>query len=82
MRTTIDIPDALFREAKARAAAEGVSLREVVVRAVRGYLLRPGRPGRRYAFRWASEGRRGGLLVPESVLNSHAALLDFLDGLK
>jgi hypothetical protein len=79
MRTTIDIPDAVFREAKARAAAEGVSLREVVVRSVRGYLLRPRRAG--YAFRWASEGRRGGLLIPEDVLNSHAALLDYLDRL-
>jgi hypothetical protein len=80
MRTTIDVPDALFREVKARAAAEGVSLREVVVRAVRGYLMRPRRSG--YVFRWRSEGRSGGLLIPESVLNSNAALLDYLGGLE
>ena len=31
MRTTIDIPDALFRHLKARAALEGSSLRDLVV---------------------------------------------------
>jgi hypothetical protein len=31
MRTTLDIPDALFRHLKARAALEGSSLRDLVV---------------------------------------------------
>jgi hypothetical protein len=35
MRTTIEIPDALFREAKARAALEGRSLKELVLRGLR-----------------------------------------------
>lgn len=31
MRTTIDLPDPLFREVKTRAAREGVKLRELVI---------------------------------------------------
>lgn len=34
MRTTIDMPTALMRAAKARAAARGESLKELVARAV------------------------------------------------
>lgn len=32
MRTTIDLPDPLFREVKTRAAREGMKLRELVIR--------------------------------------------------
>ncbi len=32
MKTTIEIPEKLFRKAKARAALEGISLREFVLR--------------------------------------------------
>ncbi len=38
MRTTIDLPDPLFREAKAVAALQGVTLREVVEQALRSQL--------------------------------------------
>ncbi len=34
MRTTIDLPDPVFRRLKASAALEGVSLKEVILRAV------------------------------------------------
>jgi hypothetical protein len=34
MRTTVDIPDGLFRRAKARAAMEGVKLKELIARFV------------------------------------------------
>jgi len=34
LRTTIDLPDALFRKTKALAALEGSSLKDVIVRAV------------------------------------------------
>lgn len=34
MKTTLDIPDTLFREAKARAALRGISLRLFVTEAV------------------------------------------------
>jgi hypothetical protein len=34
MRTTIDIPDALFRRTKALAAARGLTLKQVIINAV------------------------------------------------
>jgi hypothetical protein len=40
MRTTLDLPDDLFREAKARAALEGVKLKELMERFVRDGLQR------------------------------------------
>ena len=38
MRTTVDIPDALYRELKARAAREGCSVKALVLRGVKGEL--------------------------------------------
>ncbi len=38
MRTTIDLPDPLFKEAKSAAALRGISLREVVEEALRRQL--------------------------------------------
>ena len=35
MRTTIEIPDALYREIKAKAALEGVPVKDVIVRSIR-----------------------------------------------
>jgi hypothetical protein len=34
MRTTVDIPDAIYRELKARAALEGKSVKELILRRV------------------------------------------------
>jgi len=34
MRTTIDMPDALFRKTKATAAMRGSSMRDLIIRAV------------------------------------------------
>ncbi|HYK59685.1 MAG TPA: hypothetical protein VEV85_09655 [Bryobacteraceae bacterium] len=34
MRTTVEIPDALFRKAKALAALQGSSMKDLIVRAV------------------------------------------------
>ncbi|MBL8251455.1 MAG: hypothetical protein JNK31_07290 [Candidatus Competibacter sp.] len=41
MRTTVDLPDELFRQAKARAALEGVRLRDLVEKGVRLALAAP-----------------------------------------
>ena len=41
MRTTIEIPDDLFRKAKAQAALEGVRLRDVIERGLRLVLAEP-----------------------------------------
>ncbi len=43
MRTTIDLPDPVFRRLKARAALEGASLKHVIQRAVENE-LRGARP--------------------------------------
>jgi hypothetical protein len=34
MRTTVDIPDPLYREMKVRAAREGTTLKEIILEAV------------------------------------------------
>lgn len=43
MRTTIDIPDALFRRTKALAAARGLTLKQLVINAVQREIS-PSRP--------------------------------------
>jgi len=75
MRTTIDIPDPLLRAAKQRAADEGVSLREVVLRALQ--LQLGGAHPARYRFRWRTEKGR---LLPGVDLADRQSLYDVLDG--
>lgn len=38
MRTTVDIPDALYRELKSKAAKESRSVKELILRSVEGDL--------------------------------------------
>lgn len=38
MRTTADIPESLLRQAKARAALEGMRMADIVAQALRSYL--------------------------------------------
>jgi plasmid stability protein len=38
MRTTVDIPDMLYRQLKTRAATEGRSVKELILRGVQGQL--------------------------------------------
>lgn len=47
MKTTLDIPDPIFRQAKARAALRGVSLRQFVTEAIEEKVTAPasGRTG-------------------------------------
>ena len=47
MRTTIEIPDSLFKEAKANAARRGMSLRALITDALEHELRAPMRPTRR-----------------------------------
>jgi hypothetical protein len=44
MRTTLDLPDALMRELKARAAMDGVKLKDYFAAMVREALQRPAGP--------------------------------------
>ena len=41
MKTTVEIPEKLFRQAKSRAALEGISLRELFVRGLQLALKTP-----------------------------------------
>jgi hypothetical protein len=41
MRTTIDLPDDLFRQAKVRAAMEGIKLKDLIAAYVRRGLAQP-----------------------------------------
>ena len=43
MKTTIELPDELLREAKATAARQGTSLKDLLTAALRSHLARPGR---------------------------------------
>jgi hypothetical protein len=40
MRTTVDIPDPIYRQLKAKAASEGRSVRELILRGAEGTLRR------------------------------------------
>jgi len=41
MRTTVEIPDELFRQAKARAALDGVPLKDMIAESLRRLLVDP-----------------------------------------
>jgi hypothetical protein len=78
MRTTIDISDELFRQAKKKAAAEGSTLRDIVEAALRVYLAAQSKPGS-YKLRWRTEHGR---LQPGVNLDDRDALFDLMDGRK
>jgi hypothetical protein len=50
MKTTVDIPDELFREAKATAARTGFKLKDLVADGLRLVLMQPKPQGRRVKF--------------------------------
>ena len=75
MRTTLEIGDELFRQAKRRAADRGASLRHIVEEALRLYLAkRPKANG--YKLRWRTESGR---LLPGVKLEDRDALFDLMD---
>jgi len=47
MRTTVDIPDPVYRRLKSRAASEGSSAKELILRGVEQVLKRTPRKSRR-----------------------------------
>jgi hypothetical protein len=58
MRTTLDLPDPLYRRLKLQAAREGKTLRELVIRYLEEELRRGGSPGPRPLPRVPEAGRR------------------------
>ena len=62
MRTTIDIPDALYRRLKTRAASEGRSAKALILRGVEEVLKARGRQaGRRVELPIVRSTRAGGV---------------------
>ena len=51
MKTTFDLPEALFREAKEYAARRGIPLREVVERGLRMAVRGAGAPRKRFRLK-------------------------------
>lgn len=76
MRTTIDLNDELLRQAKRRAADEGVPLREIIERALRAQLAGTQRR-KKYRLRWKTVK---GALQPGVRLDDRDALFDLMDG--
>jgi len=72
----MDLNDALLREAKKRAAAEGAPLRDLLERALQQY-LGTRRTAARYRLRWKTERGR---LMPGVRLEDRDALFDLMDG--
>lgn len=67
MRTTVDLPDPLFRELKATAARRGTSLKNLIRGALEKELHRTDRsPGRRLKFPLLPS-RRPGVLNPTNA---------------
>ena len=76
MRTTIEISDPLFVQAKKRAAEEKVPLRQIIEDALRGYLKqRHARGG--YRLRWRADRGR---LRPGIDLDSRDSLFEAMEG--
>ncbi len=75
MRTTLHLPETLWRSAKECAAREGVTLTSVVEAALRRHLglVAGGQPPR---WRWRTES---GSLLPGVDVDRRASLLDILD---
>ena len=76
MRTTIDLNDELFRQAKRRATDEHSALREIVEAALRQYLGKRSQGGH-FKLNWRTENGR---LLPGVRLDDRDALFDLMDG--
>ncbi len=85
VRTTVDIPDQLFRQAKKAAAEQGVALREVVLRALRAHLAPTGAAAD-YTFEWKAVAGTWNLDLPADGGAARRRVLDpvedYLDRLR
>jgi hypothetical protein len=77
MRTTVDLPDELLRQARARAAAEGTTLTALLAEGLR--LRLSGSPADRRRPKRLPISTVGGGLQPWIDPSSNASLLDAAD---
>ena len=73
MRTTLDLPDELFRQVKAKAALEGTKLKQLLARYVESGLRQAGQPSRRRS-RLPIIKRRGKLAIPNLTAQRQSKL--------
>ncbi len=76
MRTTLDLPDDLFRQVKAKAAVEGATLKDLLRQYIEAGLRRPARLGREPARRSAlpTVPKRGPGVLPNLTPKLQARL--------
>jgi len=67
MRTTVDIPDPLYRELKGKAATEGCSVKELILRGVEAELQSNGRKPRRRVSLPIIRSKRSGSLRSDNA---------------
>ena len=77
MRTTIRLDDELMREAKVRAAQQGITLTQLIDESLRERLSTRPRPTKGRAFRLRSYGKGG--TRPGIDLNDNRAVRDLMD---
>ncbi|MGH7793290.1 MAG: ribbon-helix-helix protein, CopG family [Candidatus Binatia bacterium] len=75
-RTTIEIGDELFRQLKRKAADEGLTVRQVVERALRVYFSKQTKR-KAYQLRWKTELGR---ILPGVRLDDRDVIFDLMDG--
>jgi hypothetical protein len=77
MRTTLDIDDAVLRQAKRLAAEEGKSLTRVIEEALREHLAPPRRGGKPFKLKLLT---KKGRLIPGTNLADRDALYERMEG--
>jgi hypothetical protein len=77
MRTTLDIDDAVLREAKKAAAREGKTLTRVIEEALRERMSAPKRRGKPFRLRLLT---KKGRLIPGTDLADRDALYERMEG--
>ena len=75
MRTTVDLPDPLFRQVKSVAALRGSTLKEFIQDALRQAIITGGRRGRRHKIRLPviRSKHPGGLHLTNADIEDHLA---------
>lgn len=67
MRTTIDLPDRLYKEVKATAALKGIKLKDLVTKALSEYVRRDCGVGNTHGVPEVTADRLAGLNDPEAL---------------
>jgi hypothetical protein len=65
MKTTVELPDALFREAKEYAACHGIPMREIFERGLRVVLHEPTPAKRRFRLKTVTTKGKGLVCDPD-----------------